>query len=959
LRISDVASLDLAREALKAHAFLRMKGLAFDLVIWNEDSSMYRQSLHDELLGIVRTGSEAGNAQDKRGGIFILRGDQIAEEDRVLLQTLARVTLQEGRGRLGDQINLLAIAEFKPPKFVPTLQAHSAAMRPNPLALEDLKFFNGTRGAGGGFSKDGREYRIALKNGYNTPAPWCNVIANAFFGTVVSESGSAYSWASNAHVYRLTPWHNDAVLDGSGECIYLRDEETGQYWSPTPRPVRGESDYGVRHGFGYSVFETVQNGIRSEMTVFVAPDAAVKIVLLKLRNDSTERRRLTATGYWEWVLGEGRPKNAQHVVTEADNRTGAIYAHNAYNTDFQSRVSFCNVSDRGRAFTCDRAEFIGRNGRLESPKAMRRARLSGRVGAGLDPCTALQSKVDFHPGEERWLAFTLGTGKDAAEAQTLAQQFQSVAMAQHTLERVRQTWRRTVDAIQVETPEPAFDTLANGWLIYQVLSCRVWARSGFYQSGGAYGFRDQLQDVMALTFAAPELTREHLLRCAAHQFEDGDVQHWWHPPAGRGVRTKFSDDYLWLPYAVSRYVLTTGDSGVLNEKAYFTVGRALKPEEEAYYDIPHQSDTTATLFEHCTRALTHALQRIGTHGLPLMGCGDWNDGMNLVGIKGQGESVWLAFFLHDVLTQFAAVAQRRGDDAVRHMCEDGAKLLQTNIDLHAWDGKWYLRAFFDNGQPLGSATNMECQIDSLPQSWAVLSKVGDPVRNRQAMAAVAERLVHKDQRLIQLFAPPFDKSDLNPGYIKAYVPGVRENGGQYTHAAIWTVMAFAEMGDVERAWELLRLINPINHGATAEDIEVYKVEPYVMAADVYALPPHTGRGGWTWYTGSAGWMYRLMIETLLGIRREVNLLRIQPRVPKSWKTFSIQYRFRETLYRIKVTRTAEAPSVTVDGIVQLERDGFGLRNDGVEHVVVVSFGDARPVLVQSTALVAQLQTEPA
>ncbi|HLX65186.1 MAG TPA: glucoamylase family protein [Planctomycetota bacterium] len=983
LRISDVANIELAREALKAHAFLRMKGLAFDLVIWNEDSSMYRQSLHDELMGVVMTGTEAGML-DKPGGIFIRRGDQIAEEDRVLLQTLARVTLQEGRGRLEDQIQRRAIAEFRPPKFVPTRMGllHQAPARPNatprPFAIEALKFFNGTGGAavvqtsrshdsgiagetpalrdtsGGGFSRDGREYILLLKHGYSTPAPWCNVIANSFFGTVISESGSAYSWAENAHEYRLTPWHNDAVLDGSGECFYLRDEETGYFWSPTPKPVRGESDYRVRHGFGYSIFETVHNGIRSEMTVFVVPDAPVKIVLLKLRNESAERRVMTATAYWEWVLGEGRPKNAQHVVTEPD-RTGAIYARNAYNTDFQSRVSFCTVSDRNRSVTCDRAEFIGRNGRLENPAAMRSTRLSGRVGAGLDPCTVFQVKVDFHPGEERWVAFALGAGKNASEAQALAQRYQSVDTAQRALERVRQNWRRTLGAIQIETPDPAFDTLANGWLIYQVLSCRVCARSGFYQSGGAYGFRDQLQDVMALTFAAPELTREHVLRCAARQFEDGDVQHWWHPPVGRGVRTKFSDDYLWLPYAVSRYVLTTGDTGVLSESAFFSVGRALKPEEEAYYDVPHPSDKSSTLYEHCKRALTHALQRMGQHGLPLMGCGDWNDGMNLVGIKGQGESVWLAFFLHDVLTQFGAVAQRVSDASMQQMCEEGVKQLRTAIGLHAWDGNWYLRAFFDNGQPLGSASNPECQIDSLPQSWAVLSKAGDPDRCRHAMNAVFERLVHKDQRLIQLFTPPFDKSDLNPGYIKAYVPGVRENGGQYTHAAIWAVMAFAELGDVERAWDLLRMLNPINHGSTAEDIDIYKVEPYVMAADVYALPPHTGRGGWTWYTGSAGWMYRLMIETLLGIRREVNVLKVQPRVPKSWKTFSIQYRFRETLYRIKVERTLDTPGVVVDGVGQKERDGFTLQNDGREHNVVVKFSDEKPVVVEAVAQDAQLQ----
>ncbi len=626
-----------------------------------------------------------------------------------------------------------------------------------------------------------------------------------------------------------------------------------------------------------------------------------------------------------------------HVITEVDPNSGALLARNPYNTEFTDRVAFFKVDATTRTLSGDRTEFLGRNGTLRSPAAMSRLRLSGKVGAGLDPCAALQVPFELADGQEREIVFTLGAGRDVDDARDLVQRFRGPTAARDALDAVWQYWNHTLGAVQVETPDQSLNVLTNGWLLYQTLACRLWARSGYYQSGGAFGFRDQLQDVMALIYAEPHLVREHLLLCASRQFPEGDVQHWWHPPLGRGVRTHCSDDYLWLPLATCRYVLNTGDTGVLDEPVHFIEGRPVNAEEDSYYDLPNRSPEAASLYDHCVRAILRGL-RFGEHGLPLMGSGDWNDGMNLVGAHGKGESVWLGFFLYEVLTRFTEVARAHGDVAFAERCAREAAGLRRNIEEHGWDGEWYRRAYFDDGSPLGSVRNPECRIDSISQSWSVLSGAGDAARARLAMEAVDQRLVRRDQALIQLLDPPFDKSDLNPGYIKGYVPGVRENGGQYTHAAIWAAMAFAALGDRARAWELLAMINPVNHARSPEEIAIYKVEPYVVAADVYALSPHTGRGGWTWYTGSAGWMYRLIVESLLGLRLEVDKLRFTPCLPADWPGFTMHYRYRETVYHIIVQRQPAENGemrVTVDGVEQPDNT-IPLVDDRQEHSVEVS-----------------------
>lgn len=936
---------------LQAHDWWRQKGLKVDLVIWNEDHDVYRQQLHEQILALVNA-SSAGHHLDRPGGIFFRHVEHIPHEDRVLLQSVARVILSDRKGSLADQLEQ-AFAPYRPgrARLLPAL-LHGAGLRSavprapgsarSDIEPRGLQYYNGF----GGFSADGREYVIAPMNGEPTPAPWCNVLANPRFGSVISDSGSSYTWSENAHSLRLTPWCNDPVTDESGEAIYLRDDDSGRAWSSTSGALSqrdGAQRPLVRHGFGYSVFEHDEDGIESALTVFVAIDAPVKFSRLRIRNCSGRPRRLSAFGYVEWVLGSLRAQSATHVITEIDRESGAILARNHYHPEFGALVAFFDSAEPKRSVTGDRAEFIGRLRSLRDPAALERTRLSGRVGAALDPCAAIHVDIALADGEDREIVFRLGAGSDLAETRELLRRYAAPAAVDEAFEAVDRHWTQTLAAVQVRTPEPSVDLLVNGWLAYQTLACRYWARSGYYQSGGAYGFRDQLQDAMALVHVDPSVLREHLLRSASRQFVQGDVQHWWHPPSGRGVCTRCSDDYLWLPLAISRYVDATGDSGVLDELVPFLEGPPVAPGEESYFDLPVISNRSASLYQHGVQAIEHGL-RFGEHGLPLIGGGDWNDGMNLVGIQGRGESVWLGFFLCEVLRQFARLADARGDTAFADRCRAERAQLARNLEEHAWDGNWWRRAYFDDGTPLGSATNSECQIDSISQSWAVLSGIADRERAQQGMEALDARLVRRNDRLVQLLDPPFDVAEPDPGYIRGYVPGVRENGGQYTHAAIWAAMAFAAIGDRERAWELWRIIEPTGHARSPEAAARYKVEPYVVSADVYSVAPHIGRGGWSWYTGSAGWLLRLTLESLLGLRREGQRLLFDPCLPLDWDGFTLTYRHGATSWDITVVQhddSQQLPSLTLDGVRQAHAQ-LEIIDDQQAHEVRLSVPRRRP-----------------
>jgi len=924
LKIEKQSNMQLVKQLIQAHAYWKVKGLAVDLVIWNEEHGGYRQVFQNEIQSLI-----PAQVADKPGGIFVRASDQISTEDRILFQTVARVNISDDGGTLADHVKRRPLSKTVIPYILPT-QKHKLTVTDVELP-KGLLFFNGL----GGFLQDGSEYIIRISDKNRTPAPWVNVIANPNFGTVISESGSAYTWTENAHELRLTPWNDDPVCDGSGEAFYLRDEESGMFWSPTILPTCGNSAYIIRHGFGYSAFEHIEDGIHSEMLTYVEMDSPIKFIVIKLRNKSGRPRKLSATGYVEWVLDSNREKTAMHIHTEIDPDSGAFFGRNPYNRDFSNRVAFFDVDYVKKTFTGDRTEFIGRNGTLQNPDGMYRQKLSGRIGLTFDPCAAINVPFDMADGEEIEIIFRLGVGKDAADASRIIKKFRGKEAAQEAFEKVKKYWQYTIDALRIETPDIALNTITNGWLTYQTLSSRVWGRSGFYQSGGAFGFRDQLQDVLSLLHALPNIARQQILLSASRQFAEGDVQHWWHPPAGQGTRTRCSDDFLWLPFVTSLYVLHTGDSGILDEQVFFLEGRKLNDGEESYYDTPVQSAKSAKLYDHCVLAIKHAFN-YGEHGIPLIGNGDWNDGYDKVGNQGKGESVWMAFFLYDILSRFSGIATRHNDAAFATECAEEAKRIKQNIDKNAWDGEWYKRAWFDDGTPLGSSANEECKIDSIAQSWAVLSGAGDAKQANTAMESAYKNLVKKDKGVIQLLEPPFDKSGLNPGYIKGYVPGIRENGGQYTHAAIWMMMAFAKLGDKKRVWELLNMINPINHSKDAAEIMIYKVEPYVLAADVYAYAPHIGRGGWTWYTGSAGWMYQLITESFLGLQQEGDKLKITPCVPPEWPSITIHYRYGKTIYHIIVTQKIEVgnPVVTVDGVE--EKSGvITLVDDGAPHVIAL------------------------
>jgi cyclic beta-1,2-glucan synthetase len=930
LRIADAAAIDCVHEILRAQMVWRSKRLGVDVVLLNTAPADAADDLHTTITALADAQQKAlqMDATGAPASVFALRDDAISASLRDGLATVARVVLDAG----ADVAPIQAPAS----RSAATSRAPKAVVREEPGApAAPLEFDNGR----GGFAQHGREYAINLADGNCTPAPWINIVANPSFGFIVSAEGGGYVWSLNSQQNAITAWPNDPVSDAPHEVLYLRDANSGELWSATALPIRVPSAiYNARHGKGYSRFTNDAHGIGVDLLQLVPVADSIKLSRLRLHNTSGRTRRLSIVAYVEWALGANGTLPAPFVVTSIDNATGALFARNAWRAEFGERIAFMDLAGMQTTWTGDRSEFLGRHGAGDHPVALAGGTpLSGRVGAGFDPCGALQTQVELAPDGQIEVVFMLGDAASSAAAQALIERYRAADL-DAVLDEARALWDDVLDTVQVRTPDRAMDILLNDWLPYQTLGCRVWARTAYYQASGAYGFRDQLQDVMALCVSRPAIAREHLLRAAARQFVEGDVQHWWLPPSGQGIRTRITDDRVWLAYVVAHYIEVTGDNAVLDESVPFLEGAGLKEGQDESLFQPNVAQEPASLYEHCARALDVSMS-LGTHGLPLMGTGDWNDGMNRVGEKGRGESVWLAWFLLATIEAFTATAQAHGDHERVARWQHCAANVRVALESAGWDGQWYRRGYYDDGTPLGSSASLECKIDAIAQSWSVMCGSADPAHASQAMAAVDERLIRRDDKIALLFTPPFDRTPLDPGYIKGYPPGIRENGGQYTHGAVWSIFAFARLGQGDNAGELFSILNPIHHSATPDALARYKVEPYVACADVYSVAPHVGRGGWTWYTGSASWLYRAGIEAVLGFRKHGDTLHLEPCIPKAWPGYELVFRHRGahgqvTKYEIAV----ENPHGVCRGIVLAELDGAELTDRGAGGIALVDDG---------------------
>jgi len=951
LRVAGEAELERIRELLRAQLYWRAHGLGSDVVLLNcatgGDGDRLQATLdallktQQTLLGVGVNGAQAG--------AFALHESALPDVLRNGLATAARIVLNASADglepltkRMRDPDSSVASGSDFSHARMPRLRGSAALISTAPV--RQLEFENGT----GGFDCDAREYVITLANGRFTPTPWINVVANASFGFLVSAEGGGYTWSVNSQQNPLTPWPNDPVSDTPHEVLYLRDEDNGELWSATALPIRvPSSTYSVRHGKGYCRFAHDSHEIDLELLQCVPPVDSIKLSRLRIRNRSTRVRRLSVTAYVEWALGANGTMPAPYIVTSVDALTGALFARNPWRAEFGERVAFVDLGGAQNSLTADRTEFLGSHGAVDKPAALAHsAPLSDRVGAGMDPCAALQTRVELGPAERIDVVFVMGDAESSVQAQALVQKYRAIDI-DAVMREARALWDEVLDTVQVRTPDRAMDVLLNDWLLYQTLACRVWARTAYFQASGAYGFRDQLQDVMALCVAKPEVAREHLLRAAARQFPEGDVQHWWLPPSGQGIRTRMTDDRIWLPYVAAHYIDVTADAAVLDETLPFLEGDSLKEGQSDAFFKPVGTLGKYSLYEHCARAIDISLS-LGAHGLPLIGTGDWNDGMNRVGEKGRGESIWLGWFLIAAIAAFAPYAQARNEGARVTRWRTCAAAIAAALESAGWDGRWYRRGFYDDGTPLGSSENSECKIDAIAQSWSVICGAANSNHAASAMQAVERHLIRDDEKIAPLLTPPFDCSSHDPGYIRGYPPGIRENGGQYTHGATWSIFAFAVLGQGDEAAGLFSILNPVHHGSTPDAVARYMVEPYAACADVYSVAPHVGRGGWTWYTGSAGWLYRAGLEAILGFRVHGDTLAINPCLPKAWPGYEIVFQYRGARNRITRYEIAVANPHHVNcGVVSVVLDGveiatrvarIPLVDDGQIHSVRIGLG---------------------
>lgn len=935
LRINDQTELDTVNDMILVYEYLRMKGTRVDLVILNEMQEGYFQELSLKIRDLINN-IKVFDTSTRQLGAYLIQMSVLTEEELNLLYTVARIVLTGKDRLLSKKVKNLFIDE-PIEKEIPYNFRDDITYNEINLVDDHLELFNGI----GGFVKDGSEYVISISDINITPSPWINVIANEKFGFIVSALGAGHTWALNSRENKLTTWTNDPVSEIPSEIIYIRDEISGKYFTPSALPIRENNKYKVRHGFGYTVFEHNSLELEQKTTVFVPEKDSIKIFKVSLNNKCDIARSLSLTYFADIVMGVSRETSVPYIITKMNNTSNIFTAKNPYNGDFRNEILFVSCSEKINSYSADKSSFIGKGGSLAKPESLLYKELPNNCGAGLDPCVALKVNIELEPQEEKEVIFIIGEVQDPSLIEKLVDKYLNIEQTNNEFENIKEYWNNILTQIVVDTPDNSTNYLLNGWLLYQTLACRIFARSAYYQASGAYGFRDQLQDTLSLLNARPEIARNMILQHSTRQFFEGDVQHWWHPYTdGRGVRTRMSDDLLWLPYVTSEYITSTGDNLILDEVTSYIEDSQLSEKEHERYTTPRLSDNFGSIYEHCIKAIDRSI-KFGQHGLPFIGCGDWNDGMNKVGVAGKGESVWLAWFLYKVLNMFAPICEMKGDFERSKQYIEVSKQLASSTEENAWDGEWYLRAYFDDGTSLGSRQNIECQIDSIPQSWSVISGAADFERSNIAMESVRNHLVKYEDQLIQLLTPPFDKMVPDPGYIKGYIPGIRENGAQYTHAAVWTVIAFSKLKKGDAAYSLFRMLNPINHTTNYSEAVKYKNEPYVMSADVYSTSPHNGRGGWSWYTGASGWMYSSGVEWILGIKKTGNFLDINPTIPKEWNQYSIKYKYNKTLYNIIVKNPQNIDSGVVLVIVD-EKQMADLRiplvDDMLEHNVEVIMG---------------------
>ena len=952
--IKYINDIYVIKQIIKAYDFFRTKNIKIELVIIDEENYSYENYIRDEIEGVILN-SHLAYMKNIYGGIFVLSKSEMDIRDVNLIKFISALVIDSHLGNLQNIIKDMedeVLDNYRIVEKSERISVEEDLSKDIDIinSFQNIKYYNEY----GAFSEDGKKYIIRINKENKLPTTWSHIMANNKFGTIVTESGGGYTWYKNSRLNRVTSWHNSACTNIPSEIIYLKDEENGRIWTPTAMPMPDDKNYNVIYGFGYAKYIHSCDEILQELEVFVPQEESCKINILTLKNNAPKKKKMKIVYYVKPVIGEDEIKSDGYIKLQYEENSNVLVAKNLYNVDEFKDTIYVSSSEKIKSFTGNKKTFLGEqrdvilkehdkgtlktNSRgISNPSGLHHMRLDNDSGIGKESCIAIEIDIEIESFSEKKISIILGADETPVIAKDVAYKYSKVQNCNMELSKIKNKWNDLLGRLQVKTPYESLNIMLNGWTMYQTITSRLLARSGFYQSGGAYGFRDQLQDAYGVKFLDSNVLYEQIIKHSKHQFIEGDVEHWWHEENNRGIRTKFSDDLLWLPYMVCEYIKHTGNYGILKVVTPYLQGARLQKNEKERYEQYLPSNVEESIYEHCKRAINRAcgivvdnsidteiseLWSFGKNGLPKIGIGDWNDGFSNIGPEGKGESVWLGFFLYNILQEFSKIANYMKEGELAQKYKKIAKQLQEDLNKNAWDGRWFKRAFADNGDVYGSMENEECKIDSIAQSWSVISGAGEVSKQNQAMESLENHLVDVENGIIKLLDPPFERGKLEPGYIKSYLPGVRENGGQYTHAAAWAVIAEAMLGKGDKAVEWYKMITPIEHARTKDASNKYKVEPYVIAADVYGTQNLAGSGGWTWYTGSSSWYYLVGIQYILGLNVYHNYMSFNPCIPKNWEEFEIKYKFEESIYNIKVKN----PDRKNSGISKVLIDGVECKN---------------------------------